>query len=74
MTMRETAIALQAALADAHADHRRIRELAGELAGRTRRLSHMLGEPDWGAGMLEDIAELVGPDPNTGEEPRWRRH
>ena len=74
MTMRDTAIALQGALADTHADPERIRELAGELAGATRQLSHMLSEPDWGAGMLEDIAQLVGPEPNPGEEPRWRRH
>lgn len=74
MTMRDTAIALQAALADTHADPERVRELAGELAVGARQLSHMLSEPDWGVGMFEDIAEIVGREGNPAEEPRWSRH
>jgi hypothetical protein len=74
MTMRETALTLQAHLTNAGVDQEQIRDLADELAGATLRLSYMLSEPDWGVGMLEDIAEIVGSDPNPNDEPRWMRH
>lgn len=41
-------------------------------------ITHILRDPDWGVGMLEDIAEIVT---NTGrsldnptDEPTWGRH
>jgi len=35
----------------------------------------MLSDPDWGVGMLEDIAAIVAPIPdNPNDEPRWSRH
>ena len=44
------------------------------LAKDALRLSYMMSEPDWGVGMLEDVAEIVGKDPNPDNEPRWERH
>jgi hypothetical protein len=40
-------------------------------------IAHMLRDPDWGAGMLEDIAELVtgtGRSTTGTDEPTWDRH
>ncbi|MDQ6796452.1 MAG: hypothetical protein M3011_00265, partial [Actinomycetota bacterium] len=39
-------------------------------------IAHMLSDPDWGAGMLEDIAELVNRTGRSteGDEPTWDRH
>lgn len=41
------------------------------------RIAYMLRDPDWGVGMLEDIAELVvatGRDVEGDGEPTWDRH
>ncbi len=42
-------------------------------------IAHILRDPDWGVGMLEDFAELVqraGRDTANlpGDEPTWGRH
>jgi len=42
-------------------------------------IAHMLRDPDWGVGMLEDIAELIERTGRTvdnlpGDEPTWERH
>lgn len=73
-TMRDAALEVQRALTSRRGDPEQIRELADQLAGETLRLSRMLSEPDWGVGMLEDIHEIVGSDPNPNDEPRWDRH
>lgn len=40
-------------------------------------IQHMLEDPDWGVGMLEDIAELVestGRDCKGNGKSTWDRH
>jgi hypothetical protein len=42
-------------------------------------IQYMLRDPDWGVGMLEDIAEIVGSTGRTVENypddrPTWNRH
>jgi hypothetical protein len=41
-------------------------------------IAHMLRDPDWGVGMLEDIAAIVSDTgrslDNPTEEPTWDRH
>jgi len=39
-------------------------------------IAHMLSDPDWGVGMLEDIEELVNRTGRgtEGDEPTWDRH
>ena len=74
MTMRYAALQAREALADPSADPAQIRTLATELIDGTLRISYMLSDPEWGVGMLEDIAEITGSDPNPDEAPRWDRH
>jgi len=88
MNMRENALALIGALDELHIDDefdefdaldeltdvQKVDRLARDLVAGALRLSFMLSEPDWGVGMLEDIAEIVGKMPNPAGEPRWDRH
>jgi hypothetical protein len=73
-TMRDTALALQEALGDPDADGERVRDLADALAGGTLEVSHMLSDPSWAPAMLDDIAGIVGADPNPDGEQHWQRH
>ena len=73
MTMRDTALEMIDSVIRG-ADQEHVYKLAGKLAKDSLRLSGMLSEPEWGVGMLEDVAEIVGKDPNPDNEPRWERH
>lgn len=55
------------------------REGVSDDAAALDRIQHMLRDPEWGVGMLEDIAEIVtgtGREVKNlpGDPPTWGRH